>query len=191
MLENSEKQPNGNIVACFDVVDGVSYKPQTLGEVGLDRIIGRSVTEWSANLGSYGMGGPGFFGLRLSAAREYPEEWLVLRVWGACCWLLLDGKWIEAHPNQYHVQVPLYSNFGPGEDWDHVSDKLVGTTLQNALVEPDASVFYLAGAEVHKLELPNDPSLLSLSGGTMQPREWLPGESQLDAWIIAHGDLWV
>jgi hypothetical protein len=191
MLETGKGPVQGNIVACFDVIEGVNYRPQTLGEVGLGRITGRNVTAWSASLGSYGMGGPGFFGLRLAATGEHPDEWLILRVWGACCWLLLDGSWIEAHPNQYQVQEPLYSNFGPGEEWDRVTDKLVGATLQHAIVSDRASAFYLAGAEVHKLEIPKDTSLLSLYGGTMQPRVWDPAESQLGAWVISQGDLWV
>jgi hypothetical protein len=178
-------------VACFDVINEVKLRPQTLREAGLERITGRIITAWSASLGSYGMGGPGFFGLRLAATGEYPDEWLVLRMWGAGCWLLLNGSWIEAHPNQYHVQEPLYSNFGPGEEWDHVTSKLVGATLQSAIVSDGALAFYLAGTGPLKLEIPQDTSLLSLYGGTMQPRVWNPTESRLDAWVISHGDLWV
>jgi hypothetical protein len=191
MLESDGERVPGNIVACSDVIDGVSYRPQTLGEAGFERIVGRKVTAWSASLGSYGMGGPGFFGLKLAAKGEYPDEWLVLRVWGAGCWLLLDGQWIEAHPNQYQVQEPLYSNFGPGEDWDRVTDKVVGTTLRSASVEDGLPVFYLEGAEIHRLQMPKDTSLLSLYGGTMQPRVWQHDGNQLDAWVISHGDLWV
>ena len=134
----------GNIVACSDVIDGVNYRPQTLAEVGFERITGRKVTGWSASLGSYGMGGPGFFGLNLAGKGEYPDEWLVLRVWGAGCWLCWTAGGSEAHPNQYHVQEPLYSNFGPGEDWDRVTDKVVGATLRSAVVE-DGSLGILSG----------------------------------------------
>jgi hypothetical protein len=183
--------PQGNIVACSDVIDGVNYRPQTLGEVGFKRIEGRKVTAWSASLGSYGMGGPGFFGLNLAGNGEYPDEWLVMRVWGAGCWLLLDGRWIEAHPNQYQVQEPLYSNFGPGEDWDRVTDKVVGATLCSVGVEDGSLLFYLEGAEIYRLEMPRDASLLSLYGGTMLPRVWQDAENPLDAWVISHGDLWV
>ena len=72
MLESDGETPQGNIIACSDVIDGVSYRPQTLGEVGFERITGRKVTGWSASLGSYGMGGPGFFGLNLAAQRCIP-----------------------------------------------------------------------------------------------------------------------
>ena len=191
MLENSAEPARGNITACFDVIDGVNYRPPTLAEVGPERITGRKITAWSPSLGSYGMGGPGFFGLRLAANDASPDEWLVLRVWGAACWLLLDGKWIEAHPNQYHVQAPLYSNFGPGEQWDLVTDKLVGSVLEAINIEEDALAFQLTGAASHILEMPADSSLLSLYGGTMQPRIWQANENRLDAWVISHGDLWV
>ncbi|MGA7733054.1 MAG: hypothetical protein WCD37_17485, partial [Chloroflexia bacterium] len=82
-----------NIIVCTDVIDGQDYVPKTLREVGAGRIVGREVIRWLSSLGSYGMGGPGFFGLRLAAAGDYLEEWLALRLWGADNWLLLDGQW--------------------------------------------------------------------------------------------------
>ena len=166
--------------------------PKTLREVGVTRVVGRRVIDWSESLGSYGMGGPGFFGLRLAATREYPEEWLALRLWGADNWLLLDGQWVGAHPNQYHVQEPLYSNFGADASWDRVSERVCGALVKEAQIERDHSLILLAvDAEPHRLEIPRDSSRLPLYGGTMQPHVWHPDEDQRDAWVIAQGDLWV
>lgn len=181
-----------NIVDCVDVVDGEDRVPQTLREVGVGRVVGRRIVEWMANLGSYGMGGPGFFGLRLNATDEYPEEWLALRLWGADNWLLLDGQWVGGHPNQYHVQMPLISDFGGDESWDRMSERLVGAVIEDMQAERDESVIVLAqGEERHRLEIPKDPGRLPLYGGTMEPHAWSPGEDQRDAWIIAQGELWV
>ena len=63
--------------------------------------------------------------------------------------------------------------------------------MRSVRVEDGSPVFYLEGAEIHRLEMPKDTSLLSLYGGTMQPRVWQDDENPLDAWIISHGDLWV
>jgi hypothetical protein len=181
-----------NLIACKDVIDGQEYVPETMREVDIIRITDRWVRGWSANLGSYGMGGPGFFGLKLADTGDYPEEWLVLRLWGACNWLLLDGQWVEAHPNQYHIQEPLYSNYGGDEDWDHMAERVVGSQITDVVIQQYYSKIVLAlGLEKYMLEIPQDTSLLSLYGGTMEPRVWNPDEDQRDAWIISHGDLWV
>ena len=181
-----------NLIVCTDVFDGEYHVPETLREVGITRIVGRQVADWSANLGNYGMGGPGFFGLRLAATEEYPEEWLVLRLWGADNWLLLDEQWVASHCNQYHVQLPLYSDYGGAESWDRVTERLVGADVEDVKIEHDESLIILVrGEQRHRLEIPRDTSRLPLYGGIMQPHVWNPDEDQWDAWIIAHGELWV
>ncbi|MEO5952481.1 MAG: hypothetical protein ABIQ44_08470 [Chloroflexia bacterium] len=190
MADDGGGEPKRNLITCTDVIDGQEYRPKTLRDVDITRIIGRWVREWSPTLGSYGMGGPGFFGLRLAENADFPEEWLVLRLWGACNWLTLDGQWVEAPPNQYHIQEPLYSNYGDDEDWDHMKERVVGAQITNAQIEHDYSKIVLTlGLEKYTLEIPKDASCLSNYGGTMEPHEWNPAEDQRDAWIISHGDL--
>jgi hypothetical protein len=132
------------------------------------------------------MGGPGFFGLELAAKGRYPREWLVLTLWGAGGWLLLDGRWIEAHPNQYHVQRPLFSHFGGAEDWDDLTGKLVGAKIIEAAMEDSSStVVLLQGSQRRVLEVPEDTTRLSIWGGSLEPKVWNPAESQLDAWVVS------
>ncbi len=192
MVDDSAASNRRNLIACKDVIDGEEHEPKSLREAGTEKIVGRRVIDWSESLGSYGMGGPGFFGLRLAAQGEYPEEWLALRLWGADNWLLLDDQWVGAHPNQYDIQEPLYSNFGEEGSWDRVSEKVRGALLNDVKIERDHSLIFLTvDAAPHRLEIPADTSRLPLYGGTMQPHVWNPDEDQRDAWIIAQGELWV
>jgi hypothetical protein len=187
----------GNIVKCIEYLakpskpaPPVRAVPKTLRELGLERILERQVIEWSPGLGSYGMGGPGFFGLKMAATGQYPEEWLVLRLWAADNWLLLDGQWMAAHPNQYEIQRPLYSNFAGEECWDHVTERLVGATITRADIEENSSRIELCKeGKAQVLEIPEDTSRLPIYGGSLEPRVWRGHESQLDAWIIARGEL--
>lgn len=167
--------------------------PATLRQTGVGRIIGRRVIEWSDALGTYGMGGPGFFGLYLAETEEYSAEWFVLTLWGAGEWLLLDGRWAHAHPNQYEVQRPLRSNYAGMEGWDEISDKLVGATIRDAAISDSGSVITLEqGKDVYILEVPEDTSRLPRYGGTLEQRKWHAHESQLDAWVISPtAELWV
>ena len=51
--------------------------------------VGQSVRRIDTCLGSYGMGGPGFFGL------QFRNGWIIYRLWDAVGWLTLNGKLIE------------------------------------------------------------------------------------------------
>jgi hypothetical protein len=169
-----------------------TYSPAiSLRQTGIERILGRRIVAWSHSLGSYGMGGPGFFGLRLAAAHGRPGEWLVQTLWGADNWQLFDGRWVAAHPNQYHVQRPLVSYFGGDEDWDDLSPMLVDSTIVDAEIVDNASLIELEKDSVlHRLEIPADTTLLPLYGGVQKTRAWIPEESQLDAWVFSSsGDL--
>jgi hypothetical protein len=160
--------------------------------VGTARLVGRTITQWSLILGSYGMGGPGFFGLHLSAADAWAAEWLVLTVWGASAWLLLDGHWVEATPDPWAIQRPLYSNYAGDASWDEVSPVITGATIMAVTIQDRASALHLQqGRDVHVLEVPDDSARLPAYAGNGQPRSWGAHESQWDAWAVSQsGDLW-
>jgi hypothetical protein len=181
----------GNIVRS--VIGDSGSAPITLRQAGVERVIGRRVLEWSDSLGTYGMGGPGFFGLCLVGTDAYPPEWLALTLWGAGEWLLLDGRWAHAHPNQYDVQRPLRSDYAGMEGWDEISGRLVGATITDMVVRDSASAITLEQREhTHILEVPEDTSRLPRYGGTFEQRKWHAHESHLDAWVISPtAELWV
>lgn len=83
--------------------------PKTVGELGLERIVGRKIIKWEPHMGSYGMGGPGFSGLLLQSNGQYQSEWLVLRIWGATHWLSLDDKSIDE--SNLYSDIPLQRFF--------------------------------------------------------------------------------
>lgn len=176
-----------NIISCTEERSG--NKPKTLREFGLNRILSRQIKSWMSHFGSYGMGGPGFFELYLEPTDEYPAEHLVLTLWGAGGWLLLNDRWVEAHPNQHDKQRPLYSNIGD-EAWDEVSVILNGSVITDAKIEDSHTLITLNkdGVE-HLLELPSGTSKLPLHGGSLEPRVWNPEESHWDAWVLTQEDL--
>ncbi|MCP4419653.1 MAG: hypothetical protein GY805_23835 [Chloroflexi bacterium] len=162
--------------------------PRTLRGVGKRRVVGRKIIEWSAYLGSYGMGGCGFFGLKLEKTKQYATEWFVLLLWSAAQWLLFDGKWVEAHPNQYHIQKPLFSSF-PERKWDYLTDKLVGAAITDLLVNANSMKCGLENSgEKYLLELPENVTRLPLHG-SLEPRQWFKQDNLLDAWIVTEGML--
>lgn len=148
--------------------------PKTFREFGESRLLNRHVLEWDHELGSYGMGGPGFFGLRLSANEEYSEEWFVLILWGAINWLTLDN---------YKL-----SNYQDSTKKEWVSKQLVGGKIANVNITKCASSITISQNELEfKLEIQDDRSKPL---GSHRNQKWLEHESQLDSWIITRGTLY-
>lgn len=83
-----------NIIPCHEgSPNGPS--PRSLRYLGISRILQRSIVQLSFSIGSYGMGGPGFWGFKFRQTDKYPEEWLILTLWGAGLWLVFDGDTAE------------------------------------------------------------------------------------------------
>ena len=183
-----------NIVACSEGTQKAPPPPSLFQSGGLDRISGRIVLEWSCTLGDYGMGGPGFFGLKLSALEPFPQEWLVLTLWSACTWLMLDGDWVDAHPRYHDRQLPLFINYGDaGSKRDLVSAVLVGAEIVEAEFNSDSSLLTLVATDGgrHRLEIPVQTSLLPPLPGGDQPRVWHKEEDQRLAWVVRQGRLYL
>lgn len=170
-----------NITECWE---GKSKKPpNTIREIGFDWVLGRKIIEYSGHLGSYGMGGPGFAGFKLDKKGDRNAEWLVLTLWGSDNWMLFNGRWLSAHPNQYDIQKPLIG-FGD-QVWDEFTSQIVGSKF----IDADFSESYTK-LTVQKdgtdsvLEIPENTKLLSKYGGNMKYREW-KDEDQREAWVIS------
>src|SRR5215475_8737383 len=70
--------------------------------ISAEQVIGRTVDEICPRVGTYGTGGPGFFGLRLGS------EWLVIAVSGAGEWMVSQGRCVE---DSFH------DNYGRPRPW--------------------------------------------------------------------------
>ena len=182
-----------NLVTCSEGNGGTTPPPTLLQAGGAARVCSRIILEWSSSLGSYGMGGPGFFGLKLSANDDYSEEWLVLTLWSACSWLLLDGHWLEAHPRYYSLQLPLFSNYGGMDNRDLVSPILIGAEVVEVVMELASSLMVLRSIDgsLHRLEIPSDTASLPRFGGSDLERLWYEYEDQRNAWVVSRGNLFI
>ncbi|MCP5097743.1 MAG: hypothetical protein GY943_19525 [Chloroflexi bacterium] len=66
--------------------------PETLANSGIERLLGRKVDGFSSYLGTYGMGGHGFWGLRLEADTDSEfGEYLVLPISSGERFVRIDG----------------------------------------------------------------------------------------------------
>jgi hypothetical protein len=67
--------------------------PETLATVGSNRLLGRRIDGFSTSLGTYGMGGCDFFGIRLAPDNSAKfGEYLVLPISDAAHFVLINGS---------------------------------------------------------------------------------------------------
>lgn len=189
-----------NIIQC-NLGTPKGPPPKTLREVGFDRIVGRKINRWSSDLGSYGMGGCGLFGAQLSRTSEFPEEWLILMLWNAPSWLLIDGevassgvverqlkrqqRMVKFKHRFYKIQLKLlllgcwfrikFFGWHGLPEWDKFSKKIIGSTIIHAEVTNNSTRIILRkNDKEHGLEI-LVPSCF----------QWNNEESHLDAWAIS------
>lgn len=104
--------------------------PKTIIEFGLNNLIYAKVLEASTCLGTYGMGGPGFFGL-LCDTKKGPF-WLTLAIWCSGQYVMMDGRVIECH-SDYSRQYNPWLN----KEDDNLNSILAGSVINNINLSAD------------------------------------------------------
>ena len=104
-------------------------RPNLLKNIQIDKLIGLEIKEVSTHLGTYGMGGAGFFGLLLENS-----EFLTYAVWGAGNYVIIDHRVVECNPDLYEKTKPWLSNFGEDQNWDDLTTYISGSKIENILL---------------------------------------------------------
>ncbi len=108
-------------------------RPNFLKNIQIDNFIGLEIKEVSTHLGTYGMGGAGFFGLLLENS-----EFLIYAVWGAGNYTIIDNRVVECNPDLYEKTKPWLSNFGEDQNWDDLTTYISGSKIENISLTSDA-----------------------------------------------------
>ncbi len=141
----------------------VLARPPRLSEIGVESLIGRTIVDYGASYGTYGMGGPGFVGFVLSESESRGREVLVYAVWGAGGYTRIDGRVMECHPRFYATVRPWASNFAEeqGGRWDDLAPLLPGCRIEAVDLGDETCLIAVTGESgPHQIELlRNDPSL--------------------------------
>jgi len=170
-------------------------RPLTLSDRPDPGLVGNRITSFSNSHGSYGMGGPGFFGISLDN-HPIEQQVLIYAVWGAGEYVLVDGREISCNPRYYDDRHPWLSFFADEEipNWDDLTPILVGAEIVNIEVTRNRLVLHLLnGGQQHKMEmLQNDPRLPQQGNG--EPRRDAFSSGSISEYILfQHPDavLWV
>ncbi|WP_136439833.1 hypothetical protein [Pacificoceanicola onchidii] len=133
------------------------------------KICGRRIENMQNNLGSYGMGGYGFFGLDLGG------EWLVVPIHLAAMWLVLDGRPFDG-PKEKRPWI-LDGN-------DQLAlERMVGATIINAEFAKDHLKIVLDNEAVISIDA--DPRSRARFEGTGHPRAFLDSDDLASAVFLS------
>jgi hypothetical protein len=146
------------------------------------QIVGRRIEDVNPTAGAYGMGGPGFFALRLGG------DWLVVAVWGAGSWMSLKGRpledWRSSRANW--TQPWLDETDGCGA----LCAELVGESILAFDVEKHALRIGISGG--CDLTIERDPAARPAFAGDGRPRAFKPDDDLRRAVFLAPTpELWI
>ena len=146
-------------------------------------VVGRTITGFSTHLGTYGMGGPGFFGLLLDT-----DEYLVYTAWYAGFYTLLDGRPIEVHPQTENNVCGWFCNFEQG--WDDLSPVLNGCKITGCtFAEHGCTLSLEKGGATHVLEFVRQDGRIPLNCG--EARSAYESGTITDYLMFQHKDAWL
>lgn len=161
-------------------------RPRRLADADISAFRGATVTHTCAHLGSYGMGGPGYVGLKLRLNHDR-SIWVVFTVWAAAGWLTIgDDLVAEGYSPDEQRKLSETHKFSP-------LSVLVGLPLTDIQLEHELAEFTFNGATGSlALRLRRDSSSLPVHRGSRQRKILAPSQDVRDAVIISkNGTLWL
>ncbi len=91
-------------------------------------LTGARIDDVQWQLGSYGMGGYGLFGLLIA------ERWLIVPIFSAASWITLDGRLLDDPTSNSAQSLPSWLASDP--DGDAIRARLVGSTIVHPEIQP-------------------------------------------------------
>jgi hypothetical protein len=161
--------------------------PRLFRDGGFDPV-GAEVLEVSTHLGTYGMGGCGFLGIRVAGGRPPEPRWLVVTLWAAASWATIDGDLVV----EEFFEAERAELAAAGRRFRSVEASLTGARLVAAASTDDllALEFERDGAR-QRFEIRRDGRDVPPWRGSGRPRALGPGESMRDAVVVSEsGYLW-
>ncbi len=161
-------------------------KPLFIEEFGLEQIKGSKIIDISTCLGTYGMGGPGFFGLKLEGV--FGIRWLVYCIWAAGQHILLDGKVLECHPDYEDKYKPWIESDNWAESLNKLKDKIVGMSIDKIVMNKDKLLLRLidSNSKCHTLKTYKFSRKFPEQGGTKKKRNSYETGKMEDYWMIVY-----
>lgn len=161
-------------------------RPLRLADADRNTLIGAEVLQTDHLLGSYGMGGPGFAGIRVRR-RDGSSIWIVFTIWGAATWLTLNNDLLsEGYFPDVQKELSGTWQFRPLHN-------LIYSRITDIRLEKDmAELSFSSLGSTLVLTIRRDSGSLPVHYGSKEPKVLDPSQDIRDAVIISRrASLWL
>ena len=161
-------------------------RPQNVSEFGTEKLIGCPVYDMSPYLGTYGMGGPGFFGIGFDCGGVKMR--LVFCIWSAAEHMLLDDRVIQCYPDFAEKYRPWTDPYDQAGSLERLKDSVFGNAIIRD-IKLSAHSFGLTlekDGEKHILFTEKYSERFPEQGGTGKKRNSYDKGEMKDCWLVIY-----
>ena len=162
--------------------------PLSIEEFGYERLKNSRVVDVSTRCGTYGMGGPGFFGLKLQG--DYGARWLTYCIWSAGEHILFDDKVLECHPNYVEKYAPLIVFDDYASSLSRFKQMLSDMTVKAVEVLEESIEIMLVDSQdkLHNIKSYKYSDKFPEQGGTDKKRNSFENGKMSDYWLVTYDE---
>lgn len=157
--------------------------PQKIEEFGLETLKGSKIIDVCTCGGTYGMGGPGFFELKLQG--EYGIRFLTYCIWFAGEQVLFDGSILECHPDYIEKYHPVLSSI---DDYEKFSSTFTNMSIKDICLSKDSIEIILldSNEKEHFIQSYKFSEKFPEQAGTGQKRNSYDEGEMKDYWLVTY-----
>ena len=138
--------------------------------------------------GTYGMGGPGFFGLKLQG--EYGTRWLTYCIWSAGEHILFDDHVLECHPDHAEKYAPLIVFDDYANSLSKFKELLSDMTIKEVALSQESIEIMLVDSsdKLHYIKSYKCSDQFPEQGGTGKKRNSFEDGKMSDYWLVTYDE---
>ena len=162
--------------------------PLSIEEFGYEKFKNSRIVDVSTCCGTYGMGGPGFFGLKLQG--EYGTRWLAYCIWSAGEHILLDDKVLECHPDYAEKYAPLIAFDDYANSISKLKQMLSDMTVKGVEVAEERIEITLIDSydKLHSIKSYKYSDKFPEQSGTCKKRNSFEYGKMSDYWLVTYDE---
>lgn len=160
--------------------------PLSFDEFGYERLKNSYIVDVSTCCGTYGMGGPGFFGLKLQG--EYGIRWLTYCIWSAGEHILFVDRVLECHPNYAEKYAPLMAFDDYSNSLSRFKQTLSDMTVKAVEISEESIEITLVDSrdKLHSIKSYKSSDKFPEQGGTGKKRNSFENGKMSDYWLVTY-----
>lgn len=184
-FEKVKKYPVFNYTPCpqESIMLG---RPFYIEEFGIENFKNSKVLNVSTSCGDYGMGGPGFFGIKLQGS--YGIRWLVYCIWNGGEHILFNGRIIECHPLFMPKYNPWIGRNRYREDMDSLNKMLSGLIISGIKLTDTEIIINLKDSSLEEYTICSYKysDCFPEQAGTGKKRNSFDSGTMKDYWLVTY-----